>query len=116
MATFHTYFNVDIMINLLNLIRVPREECSNVITIGVILLLDLPNPAEVSLQHLPAGVVVVIIDVHPGLDAEAGVSHPVVIVTPARGGVVRGLKGAKNKEKCSVKLDLLPPQHRSPPH
>ena len=87
---------------------------SNVITIRVILLLDLSHPAEVSLQDLPAGVVVVIIDVHPGLDTQAGVSHPVVIVTPARGGVIRGLRGKKNKR--NVLSNLLPPQLRSPPH
>ena len=89
---------------------------SNVNTIRVILLLDFSNPAKISLQDLLADGVVVIIDVHPGLDAQAGVSHPVVIVTPARCGVVRGLKGSKKKEKCCVKFDLLPPQHRSPPH
>ena len=87
---------------------------SNVITIGVILLLDLSNPAEVGLQDLPAGVVVVIIDVHPGLDAQTGVSHPVVVVAPARGGVIRGLQGKKNKR--NVLSNLRPPQLRSPPH
>ena len=72
----------------------------NVNTIRVILLLDLSNPAEVSLQDLLADGVVVIIDVHPGLDTQAGVSHPVVIVTPARSGVIRGLQGIKKEELC----------------
>ena len=78
----------------------PREQSYKVNTIGVILLLNLSNPAEVSVQDVLAGVVVVIIDVHPGLDTQAGVSHPVVIVTPARSGVIRGLQGIKKEELC----------------
>ena len=53
-------------------------------------MLDLAHPSQVCLQDLPACVVVVIVDIHPGLDTEAGVPHPVVVVAPARGGVVRG--------------------------
>ena len=80
----------------------PREQSYKVNTIGVILLLNLSNPAEVSLQDFLAGVVVVIIDIHPGLDTQTGVSHPVVIVTPAWSRVIRGLQGGKNNQKCCL--------------
>ena len=47
------------------------------IAVGVLLVLDYPGPLGVPLHHLPHGLVVIVVHVHPGLCAQAGVSHPV---------------------------------------
>ena len=47
------------------------------------------TPTEISAENILDGVVVVVVDVHPGLDAEPGVPHPVVIVGAPRGVPVR---------------------------
>ena len=46
---------------------------SDVDAVGVVLLLDLGHPADVGLQDLRHGVMIVIVDIQPGLDREPGI-------------------------------------------
>ena len=58
-------------------------------TIRIILLLNLAHPAQVWLQHISDCIIVIVIDVHPRLDAQSRVSHPVIVVATPRSGIIR---------------------------
>ena len=62
---------------------------SHINVVGVCLVLNYPRPSSVALHHLPHGVVVVVVDIHPGLGTQPGVPHPMEPVVSARSLLVR---------------------------
>ena len=64
------------------------------------------TPTEISAENILDGVVVVVVDVHPGLDAEPGVPHPVVVVGSAGRLQIRG--GHHGTRLVNVELRLIP--------